>query len=55
MITDKEAREAVLKLKKYCKEYDNCARCVFEYNCIDNDTYPADWCVKTEEDEKTNV
>lgn len=55
MITNKEAREAVLKLKQYCKECDNCARCIFEYNCIDNDTYPADWCVKAEEGEKTNV
>lgn len=55
MITDKEAREAVLKLKQYCKECDNCARCIFEYNCIDNDTYPAGWCVEAEEGEKPNV
>ena len=55
MITNKEAREAVLKLKQYCEECDNRARCIFEYNCIENDTYPADWYVKAEEGENTNV
>ena len=46
MITDREVREAILKLKQYCLEH-NCKHCQFENNCIDG-VYPGDWHIEPE-------
>lgn len=46
MITDREVREAILKLKQYCLEH-NCKNCQFENNCIDG-MYPCDWRIEPE-------
>lgn len=46
MITDREVREAILKLKQYCLEH-NCKHCQFENNCIDG-VYPSDWHIEPE-------
>lgn len=46
MITDREVREAILKLKQYCLEH-NCKHCQFENNCIDG-VYPGDWYIEPE-------
>ena len=46
MITDREVREAILKLKQYCLEH-NCKNCQFENNCIDG-MYPGDWRIEPE-------
>ena len=48
MITDKEAREAAIKIKEYCSTRKNCGSCVFGGDCITDGMRPSDWCIETE-------
>ena len=48
MITNKEAREAAIKIKEYCSTRKNCGSCIFVSRCITDYMRPSDWCIETE-------
>ncbi len=47
MISNKEAREAAIKLKQYCLERRMCDGCVIYNSCIDEER-PANWYIEPE-------
>lgn len=47
MISNKEAREAAVKLKQYCLERRRCDSCVIYNSCIDEER-PANWYIEPE-------
>lgn len=47
MISNKEAREAAMKVKQYCLERENCERCMLGNNCIDGE-HPGNWYIEPE-------
>ena len=48
MITDREVREAAIKIKEYCYTRKNCGSCIFVSRCITDYMRPSDWCIETE-------